>query len=236
MISPDNIFLYYWGMKASQAHYHGATPAFSVFTLLLLAHFLFPKTWWPNSTARTEFGCPVLHTRLSLTETCVSDKPGQKPPVGRATKHILPVGVFLKLAISPSDSLIETLHRDAAESTCCSKHRRTQSPWGPDASISPTSGTTPSLALELPDCCLSAHEPEWPQGDQSPIYMLLLAQNPVFCPASLQEKSPSQECGIQHTTGQENIVSTRSGHMEEGATVSIHTQAASVANLVPSAA
>lgn len=124
------------------------------------ARFLFAKTWWPNSTARTEFGCPVLHTRLSLTETCVSDKPGQKPPVGRATKHILPVGVFLKLAISPSDSLIETLHRDAAESTCCSKHRRTQSPWGPGASISPTSGTTPSLALELPDCCLSAHEPE----------------------------------------------------------------------------
>lgn len=40
MISPDNIFLYYWGMKASQAHYHGATPAFSVFTLLLLAFYL----------------------------------------------------------------------------------------------------------------------------------------------------------------------------------------------------
>lgn len=62
------------------------------------------------------------------------------------------------------------------------------------------------------------------------------AQHPVFCLASLQERSPSQERGTQHTTRQENIVSTRSGHMEEGASVSIHTKAASVADLVPGAA
>lgn len=49
----------------------------------------------------------------------------QKPPVDRVIEHVLPVGVFLKMAISPSNSLIETLHREATEGTCYSKHRRT---------------------------------------------------------------------------------------------------------------
>lgn len=148
MISPYIIFLYSWGMKAWDSLVlakHSLTespPAFSILTLLLLVHFSFPKRCCPHSTARPQSGCPVLRTRLSLTEARVSDKPVQKPPVSRAIEQVFPVGVFLKLAISPSKSLIETLHREAAEGACYSKHRRTLSPWGPGASISPMAGTT----------------------------------------------------------------------------------------------
>lgn len=50
-----------------------------------------------------------------------------------------------------------------------------------------------------------------------------------------KEAHPCNVVG-EHTTGQENVVCTRPGDVKKGAAVSIHTEAASVANLVPSAA
>lgn len=154
------------------------------------------------------------------------DKPVQKPPLGRAIEHVLPVGVVLKLAVSPSSSLIETLHREGTEGTFCSKHRRTQSPWGPVAPISFTPGAMLYHFLTVFNMNGAANHQ---------LLCMVLTPQPVTTAASPQERKPSQERGIRHTTGQENIVSTRSGHMKESDTISIHTKAASVANLVPSA-